>query len=111
MELSIYNIIRGPRISNKVYRLNQQFNQLVLEVHPQANKPLIAQALKELFNVTADKIRIVVSKGKFKRSGRHVFQDNKRKKAYVTLKKGQSIDIMNWSSSDAGSSESAKGGE
>ncbi len=110
MELSIYNIIKGPRISNKVYRLNQQFNQLVLEVHPQANKPLIAQALRELFNVTADKIRIVVSKGKFKRSGRHVYQGKTRKKAYVTLKEGQSIDIMNWTSHDAGS-ESAKGGE
>lgn len=111
MELSIYNIIKGPRISNKVYHLNQKFNQLVLEVHPHANKPLVAQALKELFNVTADKIRIVVSKGKFKRSGRHIYQGKTRKKAYVTLKEGQSIDIMNWTSVDAGSSESVKGGE
>lgn len=110
MDLSIYNIIQGPRISNKVLRLNQQSSQLVLEVHPQANKPLIAQALRELFNVTTEKIRIVVSKGKFKRSGRHVFQSKTRKKAYVTLKEGQSIDMMNLASHDSISS-ATKGGE
>lgn len=110
MELSIYNIIKGPHVSNKVYRLNQQLNKLVLEVHPQANKPLIAQALKELFNVTVNKICIVVSKGKFKRSGRHIFQGKTRKKAYVTLEKGQSIDMMNWKPSQAVSADVVKGG-
>ncbi len=110
MDLTIYDIIRSPRVSSKVYRLNKQYHQLVLEVHPEANKPLIAQALKELFNVTAEKIRVAVSKGKFKRSGRHVFQGKTRKKAYVTLKEGQSIDIMNLAAHNAGG-ESAKGGE
>ncbi len=112
MELSIYDIIRRPRISTKVYRLNQNLKQLVLDVHPEANKPLIAQALKVLFNVTAQKVRVVVSKGKFKRSGRHVFQGATRKKAYVTLKEGQSIDIMNWTTqSDTHAAQSSKGGE
>lgn len=109
MELSIYNVIIGPRISHKVYQLNQRNKQLVLEVHPQANKPLIAQALKQLFNVTAEKIGIVVSKGKFKRSGRFVFQGKTRKKAIVTLKEGQSIDMMNLAAQNTAAE--SKGGE
>ena len=101
MEINIYNVIRGPRISHKVYRLNQTLQQLVLDVHPQSNKPLIAQALQKLFNVTPESIRTVVRKGKFKRAGRHAFQGKLTKKAYITLKPGQSIDMVNWTAQKA----------
>lgn len=97
MDLNIYNVIQGPRITSKVYRLNKEFKQLVLQVHPQANKPMIAEALKKLFNVEAEKIRTIVSKGKYRRAGRHVFQGKTKKKAIITLKQGQSVDVMNWS--------------
>ena len=96
MDLSIYDIIKGPRITSKAYGLNQRHKQLALEVHPHANKPMIAEALKKLFNVEAEKIRVIVSKGKFRRAGRHVFQGIKTKKAIVTLKEGHSIDLMGW---------------
>lgn len=96
MDLSIYNIIRGPRVSTKAYQLNQKMQQLVLDVHPQANKARIAEALKKLFNVEADAIRVIVSKGKRRRVGRHISVGKTRKKAIVTLKKGQSVDLMGW---------------
>ena len=108
MEINIYEVIQGPRISHKVYRLNQTLQQLVLNVHPASNKPLIAQALKQLFNVTADSIRVVVRKGKFKRAGRHKFQGKLTKKAYITLKPGQSVDMVNWTTQKP---EQAKDGE
>ena len=94
MDLSIYNIIRGPRVSTKAYQLNQKMQQLVLDVHPQANKARIAEALKKLFNVEAKAIRVIISKGKRRRAGRHISCGNMRKKAIVTLKSGQSIDLM-----------------
>lgn len=94
MDLTIYDVIRKPRITEKAYRLNQTAGKLMLEVHPHANKPLIGQALKKIFNVEADKIGIVVRNGKRRRSGRHFSVGIKRKFAYITLKKGQSIDIM-----------------
>lgn len=89
MDLSIYNVIIRPRATSKVYRLNQTLQQIVLEVHPQANKPMIKEALKKLFNVEAQKIRTVTVHGKFRRAGRYEFQGNKRKKAIITLKEGQ----------------------
>lgn len=97
MDLSIYDIIKGPRITTKVYRLNKELQQLVLEVHPAANKPLIAEALKKLFNVESEKIRIIVSKGKLRSVRRRPVQGKLRKKAIITLKEGQSVDMMDWS--------------
>ena len=97
MDLSIYDIIKGPRITNKVYRLNKELKQLVLEVHPFATKPMIAEALKKLFNVESEKIRVIVSKGKMRSVKRRMVQGSKRKKAVITLKEGYSVDMMDWS--------------
>lgn len=101
MDLTLYDIIKGPRITEKAYRLNQASGKLVLEVHPEANKPLIAQALKKLFNVEAEKIGIVVSKGKKRRVGRFFTYGKMRKKAVITLKKGQHLDIMGFAGTQA----------
>ncbi len=94
MALTLFDIIRGPRITEKAYRLNQLVKKLVLEVHPKANKPLIVEALKKLFNVEAEKVGIVVLKGKKRRAGKFFTTGKLRKKAIVTLKQGQSINIM-----------------
>jgi len=99
MDISIYDVIRKPHISTKVYRLNQQNKQLVIEVHVKANKPMIKEALKKLFNVEAKKVCTIVMKGKNRRSGRHSCQDSDTKKAIITLKEGQSIAAMNLAAS------------
>ncbi len=88
MELSIYEVIRRPRVTIKAYDLNRQYQQLVLDVHPQANKPQIAEALERLFDVKVASVRIVVNKGRRRRSGRFIVQGNLRKKAIVSLKAG-----------------------
>jgi large subunit ribosomal protein L23 len=97
MDLSIYDVIIGPRITTKVYRLNKELKQLVLKVHPFATKPMIAEALKKLFNVESEKIRVIVSKGKVRTVKRRVVQGKKTKKAIITLKEGYSVDMMDWS--------------
>lgn len=94
MDLTLYDIIKKPRVTQKSYRLNQELKQLVLEVHPKANKPMIKEALKKLFNVEVEKIGIVVSKGKLRRAGRHETYGKLRKKAIVTLKEGHSVNLM-----------------
>jgi len=95
MDLTIYDIVKGPLITSKAYRLNQQFKQLVVKVHMHANKPLIREALQKLFNVEVEKVRIVVRKGKNKMvAGRRQVTGRDEKKAIVTLKKGYSIDAF-----------------
>lgn len=102
MDLSVYEIIRGPRMTSKAYYLDQTLNQLVLDVHPKANKPMIVQALKQLFNVEVEKISVAVSKGKSKRAGRYSFVGKMKKKAVITLKKGYSVDITGWKNPQKG---------
>ena len=68
--------------------------QLVLEVHSEANKSLIAEALKKLFNVEVKDVRTVLIKGKQRRSGRHRYATKSVKKAIIKLKEGYSFDSV-----------------
>lgn len=90
MELSIYDIIVGPVVSNKAYRLQQSEKKVTFEVHVEANKPLVKEAVTKLFNVEVASVRIAVRKGKRKVSrSRNVSYDNTKKIAIITLKKGE----------------------
>lgn len=96
MDLSIYEIIQGPIVTDKAFHLNQQYKKLVLRVHPQANKTLIKQAIEKLFEVKVDHVNIIVHKGKFRqtRRGREETQGQTIKKAIVTLKAGQELNFF-----------------
>lgn len=93
MDLTIFDIIKGPWVTAKAYDLNQRLRQLVLEVHCQANKALIADALKKLFNVDVVGIRVSVVKPRTRRVGRHTVSGKTRKKAIVILKDGHTLDF------------------
>ena len=102
MDISIYDIVRRPRVTNKAYVLNKDLKQLVLEVHPSANKPMIKEALRAFFNVEAEDVRIIIRKGKRRRAGRFYHTGKKIKKAIITLKEGYSVDnIMPGEQSDS----------
>lgn len=93
MELSIYQIIQGPVVSPKAQLINRAQNKLVLQIHPHANKALVKEAMKKLFNVEVAAVNIIVRKGKNRRrpGTRLVITSPLQKRAVVTLKEGQSI--------------------
>jgi large subunit ribosomal protein L23 len=95
MELSIYDIIQGPVVSDKAYQQNQKLQKLVLEVHMHANKPLVQEAVEKLFGVHVLKVAILIRKGKRRMTkARTVSQDKTCKRAIVTLKPGYSINLF-----------------
>jgi len=96
MDISIYEVIRVPLLSEKAQRVNHDLGKLVLEVHPHANKILIKQALKKLFNVEVARVCVQVRKGKNKNIARSrlITRSVHRKIAYVTLKKGYTLDLF-----------------
>jgi len=64
------------------------------EVAPEANKPQIAQAVRDIFNVKVARVRTVTVKGSKNRRNRFGYFDEKDwKKAMITLEKGQTIDL------------------
>ncbi len=98
MDIKIYDIIKGPVVTNKAYKINNSFNKLVLEVHMHANKPLVKEALEKLFEVKVDTVRILVRKPKLRLVNRRPVTGRYSKKAIVTLKKGYTLDMFKQSS-------------
>ena len=99
--LNISSILIRPILSEKCNILSESLNKYVFEVEKHCNKLEIKKAIEEKFNVTVKKVATMNFKGKNKnmtiRSNGHVLRTNGNrsswKKAIVTLKKGQSIDL------------------
>lgn len=100
MDITIYDIIKGPVITDKAYRINNKLKQLIIKVHMKANKPLVKEALEKLFNVKVDKVRISIRKPKNRIANRRPIKGVYEKKAVVTLKEGYSIDVLGQSGTD-----------
>ncbi len=95
MALSIYSVIKRPLQTDKISRLVNKFkNKLVLEVHPDANKPMIAEALEKIFNVKVKNIRTIVRKGKRRVFKKRISEGSISKRAIITLKEGYTIDLF-----------------
>jgi len=87
------DIIIKPIISEKSTELMEK-QKYVFKVAKDANKLTIMQALKELFNVTPEKINIINVRGKNRRLRYKVGKRAAWKKAIVTLSVGDKIEIF-----------------
>ena len=96
-------IIKRPLLTEKAMKNNEQ-GIYVFEVVPTANKIEIKKAIEHLFEVNVESVRTVRTKGKVKsrmtRKGLMRGRRPLRKKAYITLKKGQTIDIVSGAASE-----------
>ena len=84
--------IRNPIITEKATILSEQ-NKTVFKVHGKANKINIKKNIEKLFKVNVIKVNIVNLKSKIKLKQGKLSKKSGYKKAIVTLKKGQSIDL------------------
>lgn len=87
-----YDCIVAPVITEKSTILSEN-NQVIFEVAMSANKKEIKDAVEQLFKVTVTAVNTMVSKGKTKRFKGTPGRRKDTKKAIVTLKDGDSIDI------------------
>ena len=91
-KISFIDSIRHPIITEKATILSEQ-NKTIFKVHEKANKKTIKKNIEKLFKVNVIKINIINQKTKLKmRQGKRSFKKG-YKKAIITLKKGQSIDL------------------
>ena len=84
--------IVSPTITEKATSLSE-FNKLVFKVHKGANKKNIKKSIEKIFKVNVIKINTINIKGKNKLVKNKKAFKSGYKKAIVTLKKGQSIDL------------------
>ena len=87
-----YDTILAPVITEKATLLSDQ-NKVVFRVAMDSTKDEIAAAVEELFKVQVTKVNTLIQKGKTKRFRGRPGRRIDVKKAIVTLKDGQSIDI------------------
>ena len=91
-KINLIDSIRQPIITEKATILSEQ-NKTVFKVHKKANKKIIKKNIEKLFKVNVIKVNIINSKTKIKLKQGRVSKKSGYKKAIVTLKKGQSIDL------------------
>ena len=90
-------VIKRPLITEKATKLGTQ-RQYVFEVYPGANKIEIKRAIEEMFEVDVVSVRTLNVKGKvksrFTKKGLMRGRTANKKKAYLTIKEGQTIDVV-----------------
>lgn len=90
-----FDIIRTVRLTEKANILTEKGNKYVFEVNPAANKLEIKRAVESLFQKKVVSVNTANYAGKKKRERRADFGRRPHwKKAVVTLKEGEKIDLV-----------------
>ncbi|HYQ89564.1 MAG TPA: 50S ribosomal protein L23 [Candidatus Binatia bacterium] len=87
-------IVRRAMVSEKGTQLREKQNGYLFEVSRDANKIEIKRAIEAIFPVKVDSVRTMRVHGKPKRQGRYAGHRPDWKKALVTLRKGDSIELF-----------------
>ena len=91
-KINFLDSINTPIITEKATVLSEQ-NKTIFKVHKNANKKIIKKNIEKLFKVKVIKVNIINKKTKIKMRQGKVSKKTGYKKAVVTLKKGQTIDL------------------
>lgn len=94
MGLHLTQILVRPLITEKNNLAREARNEVVFEVHRDANKPMIVNAVQELFGVKVEDVHTIAHKGKIRRVGKYSGFRADSKKAVVKLAAGESIDFF-----------------
>ncbi len=89
--MNTYDVIRRPLITEKGHAKREAERTLCFEVHPDANKIQIKQAVEAVFRVKVAEVRTTNYAGKLRRKGRFTGYASDWKKAYVRLRQGQKM--------------------
>lgn len=89
-------VIKALRLTEKSNQLSSNLNQYTFEVFTGANRFSIRSAVEKAFNVTVTRVNVINVKAKKKRNLRSGRTGKKSafKKAIVTLKEGDQIEIV-----------------
>ena len=91
--MHVYEVLRRPLITEKSTTLQAE-GKYAFEVAREANKPQIKQAVEEAFKVEVTAVNVMTVPGKRRRLGRRMLPAKPWKKAIVTLKEGDKIELF-----------------
>ena len=91
-KIHLYDKILSPVVTEKSTNLSEQ-NKIIFKVPSQANKKNLKTNIEKIFKVNVIKINIINKKNRIKSTRGRKVKVHGYKKAIITLKKGQSIDL------------------
>lgn len=91
-KIHLYDKILSPLVTEKSTNLSE-LNKVVFKVPSDANKKNLKKNIEKIFKVNVTKINIINKKGSIKTTRGKKVKIKGFKKAIITLKKGQSIDL------------------
>ena len=89
----LMQVLVAPVVSEKATMVAEKSNAVTFKVLQDATKHEIKAAVQLLFKVEVQGVSVVNTKGKTKRFGRSIGRRDNVRKAYVTLKPGQEIQL------------------
>tara|TARA_B100000965_G_C19228600_1_gene599108 strand:+ start:343 stop:633 length:291 start_codon:yes stop_codon:yes gene_type:complete len=92
MKIHLFDKIISPHITEKSTNLSEQ-NKIIFKVPNKANKVNLKKNIEKIFKVNVTKINIINKRTRIKTSNRRSKKILGYKKAIVTIKKGQNIDL------------------
>ena len=92
MKIHLFDKIISPHITEKSTNLSEQ-NKIIFKVPHKANKKNLKKNIEKIFKVNVTKINIINKKSRIKLTRGRKVKVSGFKKAIVTIKKGQNIDL------------------
>ena len=89
----LMQVLVAPIVSEKATLIADKSNAVTFKVLQDASKPEIKAAVELMFKVEVKGVSVVNTKGKTKRFGKTVGRRDNVRKAYVTLKAGQELNL------------------
>ena len=91
-KIHLYDKIISPVITEKSTNLSEQ-NKIVFKINRNANKKNVKKSIEKIFKVNVIKVNIINKKTRIKLTRGRKVKVTGYKKAIITLKKGQNIDL------------------
>ena len=91
-KMNLYDSILNPVVTEKATNLSEM-NKVVFKVNRSANKRSVKKSIEKIFKVNVVKVNIINKQRRFKTARGKKVKVRGYKKAIITLKKGQNIDL------------------
>jgi large subunit ribosomal protein L23 len=90
----LMTVLVAPIVSEKATMVGEKSNAVTFKVLQDATKPEIKAAVELMFKVEVQGVSVLNIKGKHKRFGKSMGRRDHVRKAYVTLKAGQELNLV-----------------
>ena len=92
VKINLYDSILSPLVTEKSTKLSEM-NKVVFKVNSSADKKSVKKNIEKIFKVNVVKVNIINKQSRIKLARSKKVKVRGYKKAIVTLKKGQNIDL------------------